>query len=135
MFRDVEENGTCVWWDEVDQVWSTSGCETNVVEAAGAGSTLACVCTHLTDFGILVSGSDGEDGEEDEDVDGGDAVAGDGGSGDSMTIIIIVVVAVVLVIAVILVVAIIAIVLTIAFAKKGKVAISERRGSRSSIRF
>merc|ERR1712065_80504 len=46
----------CVYWDEEALEWSSKGC--TVLNEKSDVNTTCCLCVHLTDFSVLVAGSD-----------------------------------------------------------------------------
>jgi len=52
----------CHFWHEADEVWSTAGCTTRGISAAGE---LLCSCNHLTDFAGISIPTSGDELEDD----------------------------------------------------------------------
>jgi hypothetical protein len=44
------EERACVWWDPAIDSWSSSGC---VVSNTSSATETVCLCSHLTNFGII----------------------------------------------------------------------------------
>eukprot|EP01083_Nonionella_stella_P306242 1071772_1 len=49
-FEDEDDDIACVWWNEMEQDWESSGCEAQIDKAKGV---IVCHCTHLTTFATI----------------------------------------------------------------------------------
>jgi hypothetical protein len=63
----------CVWWDFDTRNWSATGCA--LVTVGLPSGTVTCRCTHLTNFGVLMTGAPSGHGG------GGNGGGGGGGGG------------------------------------------------------
>ena len=71
-YQDEMEELKCVWWNWIDNLWSSDGCILSIM--SNDSDSVVCSCNHLTIFAILWNldeyehNSNNDDDEDDDDI-------------------------------------------------------------------